>query len=444
MKFVHAADLHLDSPLRGLERYEGAPVERMRGATRRAFENLIELCLAEDVAFLLLAGDIFDGDWKDYGTGLFFIAQLARLGQAGIPTYLVRGNHDAASQITRYLPLPADVHELGSRQAETKVLETPRGAVAIHGQSFATRAVTEDLAVDYPLPVRGLFNIGLLHTCVEGRVGHEPYAPCSVAGLTAKGYDYWALGHVHAREVLARDPWIVFPGNLQGRHAGETGPKGATLVVVEDGRVTAVEARALDVVRWVRCEVDAVDCASAEDAIDAARAALGSAFAQGDGRLVAAPVTLRAGATVHRALVADAEHWKQQLRAIALDVAGDGLWVERVRFKAGGEQQQGVVLTDAAHGNGNANRNGNRGAAGDEDAVAQFVTALRNLRRDDVELAKLSDEFLELKRKLPSELREGIGDEALRLDDADTLRRLLDEVESLVVGRLAGRHGDNP
>ncbi|MEO8213194.1 MAG: DNA repair exonuclease [Myxococcales bacterium] len=443
MKFVHAADLHLDSPLRGLERYDGAPVERMRGATRRAFENLIELCLAEDVAFLLLAGDIFDGDWKDYGTGLFFIAQLARLGQAGIPTYLVRGNHDAASQITRYLPLPAHVHELGSRQAETKVLETPRGAVAIHGQSYATRAVTDDLAVDYPLPVRGLFNIGLLHTCVEGRVGHEPYAPCSVAGLTAKGYDYWALGHVHAREVLARDPWIVFPGNLQGRHAGETGPKGATLVAVQDGRVTAVEARALDVVRWVGCEVDASDCGSAEDAIDAARAALGSAFARGDGRLVAAPVTLRAGTAVHQALVADAEHWKQQLRAVAMDVAGDGLWVERVRFKTADERQQGVAPADAAPGNGK------RGAAagsvpGDEDAVVQFVTALRSLRGDDAELAKLSDEFLELKRKLPSEVREGSGDEALRLDDADTMRRLLDEVESLVVGRLAGRHGDNP
>ena len=174
---------------------------------------------------------------------------------------------------------------------------------------------------------------------------------------------------------------------------------------------------------------------------------LGSALAQGDGRLVAAPVTLRAGAAVHRALVADAEHWKQQLRAIALDVAGDGLWVERVRFKPGDEQQQGVAPTDTAPGNGSAN--GNRGTAagsvpGDEDAVAQFVTAVRSLRGDDAELAKLSDEFLELKRKLPSEVREGSGDEALRLDDADTLRRLLDEVESLVVGRLAGRHGDHP
>src|SRR5262245_22532176 len=205
MKFVHAADLHLDSPLRGLVRYDGAPVERMRAATRHALVNLVDLCLAEDAAFLLLAGDLFDGDWRDYGTGLFFLSEMARLRPAGIHVYLVRGNHDAASHVTRYLKLPEHVHELSWRRPETLVLED-RG-VAIHGQSFATRAVTEDLATHYPDAIRDLLNVGLLHTCADGREGHERYAPCSVETLRNKGYDYWALGHVHAREVLARDPW---------------------------------------------------------------------------------------------------------------------------------------------------------------------------------------------------------------------------------------------
>ncbi|MBC8133294.1 MAG: DNA repair exonuclease [Deltaproteobacteria bacterium] len=443
MKFVHAADLHIDSPLRGLERYEGAPVERVRGATRRAFENLVELCLAEEAAFLLLAGDIFDGDWKDYGTGLFFVAQVARLGHAGIPTYLVRGNHDAASQVTKYLSLPSHIYELGSRAAETKIVEAH--GVAIHGQSFATRAVTDDLAMDYPQPVRGLFNIGLLHTCVEGRVGHEPYAPCSVAGLKAKGYDYWALGHVHTREVLATAPWIVFPGNLQGRHARESGPKGATVVTVSDGRVIGAEPRALDVVRWMTCDVDASEAASADDAVDAARAVLEAAVAQADGRLVVAPIVLRARSAVHSALLADAERWTQQLRAIALDVVGDGLWMERVRFAAIAQKGVGVGAGDSS--------------SPDQDAVAQFVRAVRGLRDDPVELAKLTDEFVDLKRKLPSELREGqvsagqpsegqisdghVGDPGLHLEDPATLRRLLNEVESLVVGRLTGRGGDS-
>jgi DNA repair exonuclease SbcCD nuclease subunit len=410
----------------------------MRGATRRAFENLVDLCLTEDAAFLLLAGDIFDGDWRDYGTGLFFIAQIARLGQAGIPTILVRGNHDAASHVTRVLALPDHVGEMGSRQAETRILE--EHGVAVHGRSFPTRAVTDDLAVDYPQPLRGLFNIGLLHTSVEGRVGHEPYAPCSVAGLTAKGYEYWALGHVHAREVLATEPWIVFPGNLQGRHARETGPKGATVVTVNEGRVETVEARPLDVVRWTACDVDASDAASPDDAVDTVRAVLESAVAAADGRLVAAPITLRAGAAVRHALVADADKWTQQVRAIGLDVAGDSLWIERVRFESVAPGVENGIARLGPAGKGTRMNHPAETRLADEDAVAQFVEALRALRTDDVQLATLMDEFTDLRRKLPSEADE--GEEGLRLADPATLRRLLDEVESLVVGRLAGPRGD--
>ena len=138
--------------------------------------------------------------------------------------------------------------------------------VAVHGQSFATRAVSEDLASRYPPPIAGALNVGLLHTALDGRPGHDPYAPTQLGVLTGKGYDYWALGHVHEREVLASDPWVVFPGNLQGRHARETGPKGATVIEVEDGRVRAVEHRVLDVVRWSQIHVDAEDARSVDDA----------------------------------------------------------------------------------------------------------------------------------------------------------------------------------
>src|SRR5690349_16787907 len=100
-KFLHAADVHLDSPLKGLARYEGAPADEIRGATRRAFDNLVELAIQEEAAFLLLAGDLYDGDWKDYNTGLFFVSRMRRLEEAGIPVFLISGNHDAASQITR-------------------------------------------------------------------------------------------------------------------------------------------------------------------------------------------------------------------------------------------------------------------------------------------------------------------------------------------------------
>ncbi len=123
LRFLHAADIHLDSPLRGLERYEGAPVEEIRGATRRAFENLVDLAVSEKVAFLLLAGDLYDGDWKDYNTGLFFAAQMRRLDEAGIPVFLIAGNHDAASQITRSLRPPSNVTVLSTKKPETRLIE---------------------------------------------------------------------------------------------------------------------------------------------------------------------------------------------------------------------------------------------------------------------------------------------------------------------------------
>ena len=175
-KFLHAADIHLDSPLRGLDRYEGAPADQIRGATRRAFENLVEVALREEVALVVLAGDLYDGDWRDFNTGLFFVKQMARLKEAGIPAYAVSGNHDATSRITRRLPLPENVHVFPTGEATTVRLEGVD--VAIHGQSFAEQCTTEDLAKNYPAAVSGVFNLGVLHTSMTGRDGHGSYAPC--------------------------------------------------------------------------------------------------------------------------------------------------------------------------------------------------------------------------------------------------------------------------
>ena len=263
MRFIHAADIHLDSALHGLERYEGAPVEEIRSATRRAFDNLIDLAIDEEVAFVLLVGDLYDGDWKDYNTGLYFVERMGRLREASIRVFIVAGNHDAASQITKHLRLPDNVTLFSTKRPEQIILEDLN--VAVYGQGFATRAVTDDLSQAYPQGDPQLFNIGLLHTCLDGKPGHEPYAPCTVDGLRSKGYQYWALGHVHNREEVSRDPWIVFPGNIQGRHIREIGPKGCTLVTVENGEIEEVEHRDLDVMRWSLCELDVSASESVDD-----------------------------------------------------------------------------------------------------------------------------------------------------------------------------------
>ena len=236
--FLHAADIHLDSPLKGLERYEGAPVEEIRGATRRALENLVAVAIDQEVSFVLVAGDLYDGDWKDHNTGLFFVKQVAKLREAGIPVYVISGNHDAANQMTRSLRLPKNPDGsavmLSSKEVDTIVLANL--GVAIHGRGFLEARISENVIEQFPRSRTGLFNIGLLHTSLESESDseHARYAPCKVADLVAKEYDYWALGHIHQRRIQHQQPCIAFSGNVQGRHARELGAKGCHLVTVDD------------------------------------------------------------------------------------------------------------------------------------------------------------------------------------------------------------------
>ena len=223
-KILHAADIHLDSPLQKLDVYENAPVEQIRGASRRALENLVQLAIDQTVDLVVIAGDLYDGDWPDQNTGLFFVSQAARLVNAGIPLVVIRGNHDAANVMTATLPLPTnpDGSEimLSSEQVDSRLFESI--GIAVHGRSFRSRAETENMALAYPQPRSGLFNLGLLHTSLTGVEGHEPYAPCTPAQLADKNYDYWALGHVHTRAMcgLKDAAPVVFSGNVQGRHRG--------------------------------------------------------------------------------------------------------------------------------------------------------------------------------------------------------------------------------
>lgn len=413
MKIVHAADLHIDSPLRGLDRYEGAPADAVRGATRRAVENLMELCLEEGARLLLIAGDIFDGDWKDYSTGLFFARQLGRLREGGVEVVLIRGNHDAASQITRYLELPDNVFELSTKKPQTRLFDSL--GVAVHGQGFAKRAVTEDLVAAYPDAASGYVNFGLLHTALSGRPGHDSYAPCSLETLRSKGYDYWALGHVHQREIVSDDPWIVFSGNLQGRHVRETGPKGATVVRVEEGRVVEVTHRALDVVRWCECTVEAAEAVSGHDVVDRVREQLEAALAEAGDRIVAARVRVTGRTPAHAALAADPVRWDTEIKNAALGAGPDMLWIESVRFET--DPELDVAQLTERH-----------------DAIGQIARRLRALRSGEESMLDLLSDLDDLNKQLPAEVRQGA--EALRLDDPSSMAGVLEDVERLLLPRL--------
>ena len=413
MKLVHAADLHLDSALHGLARYESAPAEEIRGATRRAFTNLVTLCLEERAALLVISGDLFDGDWRDISTGLFFAAQLSKLCEAGVKVVWIRGNHDAVSQIRRSVRLPEPVIELAADRAETRVLEEL--GIAVHGRSFARRDVTEDLAAGYPDRIAGALNVGLLHTALEGRSGHDRYAPCRVETLINRGYEYWALGHVHQREVVHAEPYVVFPGNLQGRHARELGEKGVTLVSFEGDRITSVEARALDVVRWAELSVSAAGADSIEDVLSAAQAELSRAAEAAQGRLLAFRVRVTGATRLDAALRAARDQLTEELCSLSYAVSGAGSWLEK------------LVLSTEPLG---------RAVAVGDDALAEIERALGGLLAENG--AALVEQFADLAKKLPAEVLELVPE--LRAPSPEQLAELGSDVQGLLRERLAVGH----
>ena len=416
IRFIHAADPHLDSPLQGLEAHEGAPVEVLRGATRRAFENLVSLAIEESVDFVVIAGDLYDGDWKDYSTGLFFRAQMVRLQSKGTPVYLIAGNHDAASVITKKLSLPENVHVFSTRTTES--LEVAGHPITIHGRGFPNRAVPENLAIEYPMAVPGRFNLGLLHTSLTGRPGHDTYAPCSVAQLREKGYQYWALGHIHQPEVINEDPWIVFAGNCQGRHIKETGARGCRLVTVSDSlQVEGVEWRSLDVVRWAELNIDLSGIETETEATRLVSDAMGKAVTAAEGRLVAARIILSGTTQLHGSLHRNDEHWNAQFQASAQDHGADAIWIERIKVSTS-------PVYDLAE-------------LAERDDLTKIVVS--NLNETDHKPILLPPEIEEMLSVLPLEIRTQVEDEL----NGEQRATVLSDVRAIILDALATNGGQN-
>jgi DNA repair exonuclease SbcCD nuclease subunit len=414
MRFIHAADLHLDSPMAGVRAHHGTGTSDVSSATRTAFRRLIDVAIGEKVDLVLIAGDVFDRDWTDYATGLFFVSGLSDLGKAGIRVALVRGNHDAEGCISRRLAWPPNVHEFASRSPSTYLLEDL--GVAIHGQSFPDRAVTENLAAAYPPPKPGWFNIGLLHTSCDGKYGHDTYAPCSLADLTGKGYDYWALGHVHQRRVLAEDPWVVFPGNLQGRHVNEPGVKGFTLVAVEGGRVREVAHVPADDLRWIELRIDLSRAATLDDALPSIAEALATASAGGDDRAIAARLRLVGPSPAHGALIAEHERFAAECDSLAEQAPGS-VTIEKIL----------IETRPAAEPGAGAGR-------------ADLAPLVRAICDDPIESSELRSTLEEALARLPINLREH-RDVGLTLIGDERFAKLLADAEALLAYRLGAGDG---
>lgn len=413
-RFLHTADLHLDSPLRGLAAREDTGAETLLGASRSAFDALIELAITEAVDFMVISGDIYDRDWKGYETGLFFKRGMARLHVAGIPVYLISGNHDAASVITKKLTLPENVHVFSSRSPES--FEPEPWPVAIHGMSFPNRAVEENLVPRYPDPVTGKFNLGLLHTSLIGYEGHDPYAPCTVADLIGKGYRYWALGHIHQPQVVNEDPWIVYPGNLQGRHIRECGARGCRLVTVDDSlAVSDCTWHSLDVARWVELSVDLGGVDSIEAALPRLRSAMGEAVEQAEDRLLALRIILTGVTPLHGALCSRPDRLEAEVQSIAEDFGEGVVWIERVKLAT----RPAISLEELA----------------ERDTLTKVVVEATLGGSGE---AALPPEVSEMMGVLPPEIREEL---ALALS-ASGIPTIYDDARSLILNRLVEKGGE--
>ncbi|UPJ57017.1 DNA repair exonuclease [Bradyrhizobium sp. 192] len=418
-QFIHTGDIHLDSPLKGVSGQEGAAAERIRTATRTAFEDLVSGAIEEQVAFMIIAGDLYDGDWRDFQTGLFFVRQMGRLRAANIPVFVLHGNHDAESQITRRLTLPDNVQVFGYRKPQTFELEGCR--VALHGQSFRVPATTDNLAAAYPPPLKGCFNIGVLHTALGGVNGpHQNYAPCSLDELVNKGYDYWALAHVHQASVLHENPHVVFCGNLQGRHIRETGPKSAYLNTVQDGVLQSIEPLHTDVVRWAQIDVPVGACPQFGDVVDEIKNKIDAATRNAEGRLLACRIQLTGASALHGELLASETQLLAEARAASLALGEEIAWISSVTNAT----QPASTMSGAM----------------DQEALNDLNALLSQAAGDSELQAQIANELGELIRKLPHDAVLDVDDTLLLAAINKDFAVVIDQAGAYLNARLsAGR-----
>lgn len=267
MRIIHASDLHLGRPLRGLPLHGQLEIEAFRHCAFRTLTRLVDLALEQHVDLIIVAGDLIEESVRNYKVGLRLIHEFSRLEQQGTQVAWVRGNHDAENRVIANLLRPAHIHELGLSGAQT--LHLDHLGVALVGRSFTHRACFEDLLATYPPKHGSLCTIGLLHTSGDGAITGDRYAPCRRSDLVAKSYDYLALGHVHQHSVVSRTVPVAYSGCLQGRSFLESGPRGCLLLQFDDGKLLHMEHRSLETVRFGIIPIDASRATSFEQVLEA-------------------------------------------------------------------------------------------------------------------------------------------------------------------------------
>jgi exonuclease SbcD len=340
-RFVHAADLHLDTPFAMIGRVAPGIAQRLRDAALGAFDALVQMAIEREAAFVIFAGDVYDSADRGVRAQLRFLRGVEKLGEREIPVFVAHGNHDPLDGWPVAPRLPHNLVVFGAEAVETHTIRIGGEARAqVYGISYGRRDVTENLALRFRRRDQPGLHIGVLHCNVGSQPEYAAYSPCTVADLTAAGMDYWALGHIHQHLKLAEGrPWIVYPGSLQAGKSSEIGPRGAVVVEVSGNTVERVEFVALDCVRFARVDVDI----SGEPDLHSLRKAI-LARAASDGMDLVLTVVLSGRGPLHGDLRRHGaiEDLLRDLRE-ELGIASPFVWIDRIVDQSRAELDREVI-----------------------------------------------------------------------------------------------------
>lgn len=335
LRFIHAADLHLDAPFRGLSLESKELGHKLRQASFQALENLVQLCLQLQVDFLLISGDVYNQEDRNLRCQLRFRDALARLGEQGIAVYMVHGNHDPAGSTAQTIQWPENVHVFtADTPAVVPFVRGDQTLALIHGASHTRAREARNLARKFQRSPGDILQIGLLHCNLGRNTGHESYAPCELQDLFSTDLDYWALGHVHSAAIMSRDPYVVYPGNIQGLNINEQGKRGCYVVDVQPGPSLEPCFHCLDAVRWAAVEVDIQDLSSVDQLENSILQALQAQQEQARDRGLICRVILRGRGGLHQILNSEdrQDELLQRLREHYIDMEPI-LWIKDLRLE---------------------------------------------------------------------------------------------------------------
>ncbi len=417
LRFVHAADLHLDSPFVGIKAVAPEHVaSALRDATFNAYDGIVKLCIDERVDALLVAGDVYDSSDRSLRAQLKFVAGLEQLHEAGIRSFVCHGNHDPLDGWQARLDYPPSCTRFGPQFEAAPVFDDDPGRAVVHGISYPTRDIHHNLVRDLDEVNSSAFSIGLLHTNVDGNTGHASYAPCSLDDLRSSAIDYWALGHVHTQQILSeQSPAVVYPGNSQGRHPNESGPRGVYLVEVDGAKNLQLDFRAVDTVRWQRSVLDISPLETEQELLDNLDQTMTDAQGEAGGRSVVLQVTLTGRGGLYSAL-----QRPNFIESLLDNLNGERaqrspfVWCERI------EDETGAPFNRQERIEGS-------------DFMSELLKTVDRAKNDPELQERLNNNLSELYQH--RQYRKYLSGDGF---DEDSFATLIDEAEAIVVEQIAG------